>query len=311
MLCSICSATLMGIWDPAKTPRVCQIKGFLDDNSIRGFELPEDRPGHPDHLHPEHHVFGHHPSQASFEKSVQEGCLLCCLLDSRGQAYENGRTRKLDNLGYFSVLAINFKLARAPVLALFSSQSYVQQLVQELQGSVADFNLEISSSTNDGATWSLIQDHLLELDIGTQTFRLVSAAEIQAGTRYCTLTYAYQVDDVETTPSIFQQSQPLSALPQTYQDAFTVVERLGLKHLWIDHLCLIRDSQLSPDQLTIKTKDIFLNSFCGFGATNATSPSSGFFARREPEYIVPGVVDFPLDGSGNTAVLKFDRQTPR
>ncbi|CAH0057561.1 unnamed protein product [Clonostachys solani] len=331
MLCSICSTTLMGIWDPFKTPRVCQVKDFLDDHSIRGFELPEDRP---DHLHPKHHVFGHHPSQDSFEKSVQDGCFLCCLLDSKGQAYGDGKIRNLDKLGYYSVLAINFKLAKAPVFALFSSQCYIQQLVQQLEGSVADFNLRISPSTQDGATWGLIQgwldtclqshtrcnkpkdpaftpDHLLELDIDTRTFRLVAAAEIQAGTRYCTLTYAYQVDDAEITPSTIQQLQPLSILPQTYQDAFIVVEMLGLKHLWIDHLCLIQNSQLSLEQLTIKNRDIFLNSFCGIGATGATSPSSGLFAQREPQNVVPGLVDFPLDTSGNKSVLKFDYRTPQ
>ncbi|CAG9952982.1 unnamed protein product [Clonostachys rosea f. rosea IK726] len=290
MLCSICSTTLMGIWDPPKTPRVCQVKDFIDDHSIRGFELPEDRPDDPDHLHPEHHVFGHHPSQNSFEKSVQDGCFLCCLLDSKGQAYRDG--------------------------------------------SLADFNLRISPLTQDGATWGLIQgwldtclqshtrcnelkdpaftpDHLLELDIDTRTFRLVTAAEIQASTRYCTLTYAYHVDDAEIIPSTIQQLQPLSILPQTYRDAFIVVEMLGLKHLWIDYLCLIQDSQLSLGQLTIKNRDIFLNSFCGIGTTSATSPCSGLFAQREPQNIVPGLVDFPLDASGNKSVLKFDYRTPQ
>ncbi|VUC20784.1 unnamed protein product [Clonostachys rosea] len=293
MLCSICSATFTGIWDPSKYPRVCQVKDFLDDGSIRGFDLPQDSPDHLDHLHPKHHVFGNHPSQNSFEKSVQDGCFLCCLLDSKDQAYGDGKIR-----------------------------------------SVVDFNLNISPLTQDGATWGLIQgwldtclqshtrynkpedpaftpDHLLELDINTRTFRLVAAAEIQAGTRYCTFTYVYQVDDAEITPSSIQQFQPLSILPQTYQDAFIVVEMLGLKHLWIGHLCLTQDSQLSLEQLTIKNRDILLNSFCGIGATSATSPSFGLFAQREPQNIVPGLVDFPLNASGNKFVLKFDHQTPK
>ncbi|CAG9970421.1 unnamed protein product [Clonostachys byssicola] len=312
MLCSICSTTLMGIWDPSKTPRVCQVKDFLDDHSIPGFELPEDGPDDPDHIQPKHHVFGHHPSQNSFEKSVQDGCFLCCLLDSKGQAYGDGKIRDLDKLGYYSVLAINFKLANAPVFVLFSSHPSTQDSATWglIQGWL-DACLQSHTRCNEPKNPAFILDHLLELNIDSRTFRLVAAAEIKAGTRYCTLTYAYQVDDAEITRCPIQQSQPLSILPQTYQDAFTVVEMLGLKHLWIDHLCLIQDSQLSLEQLTIKNRDIFLNSFCGIGATGATSPSSGLFVHREPQDIVPGLVDFPLDASGNKSVLKFYHRTPQ
>ncbi|CAI6089423.1 unnamed protein product, partial [Clonostachys chloroleuca] len=157
--------------------------------------------------------------------------------------------------------------------------------------------LELAPQLKTSKDPAFTPDHLLELDIDTRTFRLVAAAEIQAGTRYCTLTYAYQVDDTEVTPSTIRQLQPLSILPQTYQDAFIVVEML--------------DSKLSLEQLTIKNRDIFLNSFCGIGATSATSPSSGLFAQREPQNIVPGLVDFPLDASGTKSVLKFDYRTPQ
>lgn len=40
----------------------------------------------------------------------------------------------------------------------------------------------------------------------------------------------------------FNKQMPASKLSRSFQDAFLITKRLGLKYIWIDSLCIIQDS---------------------------------------------------------------------
>ena len=71
-----------------------------------------------------------------------------------------------------------------------------------------------------------------------------------------------------------------SALPQTIQDAMIVTRRLGLRHLWVDALCIIQDSALDKDAEIAKMGEIYENAQLTISAASAERCQHGFLATR-------------------------------
>ncbi|KAK0705638.1 hypothetical protein B0H67DRAFT_467120, partial [Lasiosphaeris hirsuta] len=62
---------------------------------------------------------------------------------------------------------------------------------------------------------------------------------------HCWGTLAGRTDVFMLTRSTLAQlraPRPVASLPPTFRDAFEIVSRLGLRHLWIDRLCVVQDS---------------------------------------------------------------------
>lgn len=67
-------------------------------------------------------------------------------------------------------------------------------------------------------------------------------------------------------------------LPKTFQDALTLIRKLGLKYLWIDSLCILQDD---PEDWRIegsKMATIYANSYITIAATNSASPHDGLYS---------------------------------
>ncbi|KAK7227905.1 hypothetical protein V2G26_000075, partial [Clonostachys chloroleuca] len=260
MLCEVCSEVLQGIWDPAKTQRVCRLEDFYHGNIV-----PPNRTKPEDPNHPENYIFGHHITQESFKKSALDGCVVC----SRFRwTQQEGQDPKFAEFGikYYSIIKLDY----------FSGISIVfttvdRYMLQENLRPARNPTIDLSPNTGGNATWTLVHDwlatclqshkdcntkkdqdftppYLLRLSGTSESFRLVEAKEVDVGTRYVTLTHCYPYNNESLGISslvreglLFQQ--PLSALPQTYRDAFTIVSQLGLKHLWVDQLCVLQDDQ--------------------------------------------------------------------
>jgi hypothetical protein len=64
--------------------------------------------------------------------------------------------------------------------------------------------------------------------------------------QYATLSHRWLPKPLTTlkTSNIhdFQVQLPLELLSQAFLDAFTVTRNAGLRHIWIDSLCIIQDS---------------------------------------------------------------------
>ncbi|CAH0049022.1 unnamed protein product [Clonostachys solani] len=298
MLCNICREGLQGIWDPSKARRVCREIEF-DEKLKEDERFHQAPPSHVDDQHPTHFLFGHHPTLESYLQSVADGCVMCC--QSRHNGMEIDQEAAMAELGFYSLFAVGL-LSAYPVMSIYTPNTRFNQPLKMFDGSPHDCNLGISPSTGDAKAWSLVQSWM---DTCVQTHgRCNQATDFIPS-------YLLELDDLGGSFCLIPADQlstqsggPLSTLPLAYRDAFAVVKRLGLRHLWIDHLCILQDE---PPLSNNKIQDILSNSFCGIGATGSTLPSSGLFTKREPHLITPTAFEFPLDAKGNTTLLKFHR----
>ncbi|CAI6101077.1 unnamed protein product [Clonostachys chloroleuca] len=314
MLCEVCSEVLQGIWDPAKTQWVCRLEDFYHGNIV-----PPNRTKPEDPNHPENYIFGHHITQESFKKSALDGCVVCSRFRWTQQEGQDPKYMLQENLREFKT----------------PSLTTLVQYIDAGLGPARNPTIDLSPNTGGNATWTLVHDwlatclqshkdcntkkdqdftppYLLRLSGTSESFRLVEAKEVDVGTRYVTLTHCYPYNNESLGISslvreglLFQQ--PLSALPQTYRDAFTIVSQLGLKHLWIDQLCVLQDDQtdLSMYEDKMIRRKILSNSFCGISAAWSMSPSSGLFVNRDPDLLRPFAFPFPIDSNNTLVPFKF------
>lgn len=72
---------------------------------------------------------------------------------------------------------------------------------------------------------------------------------------------------------------PWSSLPKTFQDAISFTRALGIKHIWIDSLCIIQDSLSDWAIESSKMAEIYSNA-CGTLAATASSDGRGGLFRH-------------------------------
>jgi len=87
------------------------------------------------------------------------------------------------------------------------------------------------------------------LDVGEShalEIKLIDSGSMKG--QYVTLSHRWPVDPAlhfKTTPSTIEKRRKgikITAMPKNFQDAVTVVRKLGLRYLWIDSLCILQDS---------------------------------------------------------------------
>lgn len=134
------------------------------------------------------------------------------------------------------------------------------------------------------------------IDIGKDSsaeLRLCRGTDISPNSVYFTLSHCWGVLPPKlillhsNLQSLFE-SIDACLLPNTFQDAFSVVRKLGGRYIWIDSLCIIQDSK---DDWLIESAhmcDIYSGSNCNICATDAKEGSEGMFRSRMPLHIQQG-----------------------
>ena len=114
---------------------------------------------------------------------------------------------------------------------------------------------------------------------------------------YLALSYCWGTKKVLTTTSQNIQQHmvgiPTSDLPQTVRDAITVTQRLGIRYLWIDALCIIQDSDDDKDNEIGKMASIYKNSYLTICAARASGSEMGFLGKRDTRS-VEGAFSIPM-----------------
>ncbi|KAI3325803.1 HET-domain-containing protein [Xylariaceae sp. AK1471] len=87
-------------------------------------------------------------------------------------------------------------------------------------------------------------------------------------------------------------------LPQTFLDAFKVTERMGVKYIWIDTLCIIQDADGGKDwrQEAPKMSQYYQSSLFTISAA-VSSPARGIFDTKVPDRIPHKLVRLPYRDS--------------
>ncbi len=123
----------------------------------------------------------------------------------------------------------------------------------------------------------------ISLDKGDKyTIRLhESGGEIGS---YAALSYVWGGDQKSKTlkTNIMQYMRQIDSnkLPRTIMDAVICTQKLGLKYLWVDSLCIIQDSEEDQEKEIGRMSEIYKNAYVTISAAKATSSEEGFLEPR-------------------------------
>jgi hypothetical protein len=83
----------------------------------------------------------------------------------------------------------------------------------------------------------------------------------------------------------FKQMIPIAALSKTFRDAVSCVQRLNVRYLWIDSLCIIQDSKEDWLRQSSLMSEIYSRSLLNLAATSSSNGEGGLFRLRDPATI--------------------------
>ncbi|KAI0436362.1 heterokaryon incompatibility protein-domain-containing protein [Xylaria telfairii] len=142
------------------------------------------------------------------------------------------------------------------------------------------------------------------IDVGHQgstdwRLRVVSEDGIlPQSTPYLTLSYRWAPNPslLLLTSNIieFRRGKPIDGLPQLFKDLVVVAQRLSIRYIWIDALCIIQDSREDWEAQAPTMGMVYANSACTIAASASNSLDEGLFPARYPQNVLPGLVPCSL-----------------
>ncbi|KEY71004.1 hypothetical protein S7711_10202 [Stachybotrys chartarum IBT 7711] len=158
---------------------------------------------------------------------------------------------------------------------------------------------------------------VLELDF-TQprpTFCLMSGVDCPQDSKYCTMSHCWGTKPVNkmirlsnTSMETLSKGQPIDVLPITFREAMVIANRLGVRYLWIDRLCIFQDSDQDWNQELVTIRDIYKNTFVNIAALGAKDDEGGCFFNRNISKVAPGVVNVRFDREEKTKPFVCERE---
>jgi len=302
MLCDVCKRCLEGMHDPTVTPR------------LRATEQGEHR-SRRTLLDIEKHVFGHHRTRDSLVQSMEQQCLLCV----KFKDHEHDRIRADDDFITSFSLVVWEKEERVFLYLMWGAGGVragglTFLLPIERMQEKADMILELNDNTDGQHSRKLVDEwdqnclakhprcartgdpafwptRILEFEDGGNptTFRLVLREELQSNSRYTALSYRWGTAEnsskmclLQSTFDTIRSGLPIGCLPKTYIDAIHVTSRLGIRHMWIDALCIIQDSPEDWRSEAATMQAVYRNSYLTISAVAGAHDDSGLFYPRDP-----------------------------
>ena len=127
------------------------------------------------------------------------------------------------------------------------------------------------------------------LHLSSEAIRLCITDAPRLRVPYMTLSHCWgSAQFLKLTLETFEQLStgvPLRDLPQTFQDAVLVAQRLGAQYLWIDSLCIFQDSESDWQAQSATMSDVYRGALCNIAATASDNSRGGLFRSRNPNYI--------------------------
>ncbi|KAI0136112.1 HET-domain-containing protein [Hypoxylon sp. NC0597] len=142
--------------------------------------------------------------------------------------------------------------------------------------------LKICTETHDSCRQNLSSPPKRLLHIGVCGDDSVRLYESPDGFRepYIALSYCWGKSNVVKTESsniqLLIQGFSLKQLPAAIQDAAHVTQKLGLKYLWVDALCIIQDSKTDWEEQSAKMCSIYENAHLTIIASSSDAANVSF-----------------------------------
>lgn len=112
--------------------------------------------------------------------------------------------------------------------------------------------------------------------------------------KYLALSYCWGTGlSVKTTTANFQQMKmriQLAALPQTLQDAIFITRKLGVRHIWIDSLCIVQDDKADWAREAATMSNVYSKSLCTIAALSSSSCDDGILKGRNKLKVLPATL---------------------
>ncbi|KAI1087222.1 heterokaryon incompatibility protein-domain-containing protein [Rostrohypoxylon terebratum] len=127
------------------------------------------------------------------------------------------------------------------------------------------------------------------LDIGDPIYKgfvvLREACDsLPTDSRYVALSHCWGTARVITTTQANMEEHKhaikLESLPQTFKDALFIVQKFGLRYVWIDSLCIVQDDADDWQREAARMADVYRNAYFVLGATRGESDAQGFLGPR-------------------------------
>jgi hypothetical protein len=137
------------------------------------------------------------------------------------------------------------------------------------------------------STLEYVPTRLLDLrNITSGTWRIcVPSEDSTSVVAYATISYCWgAMPFLKLTQQLlpdFRAGQPVSQLPQVFQDAIMVTKHLGLQYIWIDALCIIQDSEEDFKNEAAKMAEVYSNTVINIIAAACQSPFESLFKARD------------------------------
>lgn len=123
------------------------------------------------------------------------------------------------------------------------------------------------------------------------TFRIIRSDSIsQPSQGYITLSHRWgSTDLIKLTTdnlSALERGLPVTILPKTFREALIAAQRLNIRHVWIDSLCIIQSGDNGADWQREATEmtNVYTNSFCNLSADYGNNETDGLIFERTPAF---------------------------
>ena len=140
---------------------------------------------------------------------------------------------------------------------------------------------------------TLLPKRVIDLGHDENSLRLYEScneSEVYAILSYCWGECSGLLKTTSTTLESFKQEILWQQLPQTIQDAMIIIQRLGLRYVWVDSLCIVQDSYKDWETEAAKMGQYYRNAYITIAASSSASAQCGILKDRmtisEPKMVL-------------------------
>ena len=152
------------------------------------------------------------------------------------------------------------------------------------------------------AITSFLPKRILDVESFPETIRLVETTSNSTG-KYVALSYCWGASGPpKTTISSLKErlsAIQVSSLPVAFTDAISLTQRLGLRYIWIDSLCIIQDSIEDWDIESAKMASIYEQAYLTIAASSSPSCDKAFLLERNGSLTIDC-----FDDNGQPSIVK-------
>ncbi|OJD29634.1 heterokaryon incompatibility protein [Diplodia corticola] len=195
-----------------------------------------------------------------------------------------------DMPGICSPAATSGKVYSGPNITSSGSPSSFAHINNLISGCIAqhpECALTLDGTLIDESQPPALPTRILDLGDPSLSSPSIRLLETQPGQRghYAALSYCWGPPSSHppTTTSANLAAHTagiaVASLPATFQDAVQATRELGLRHLWIDSLCIVQDNESDWRREAARMGPVYSRARVVLAASDAATPSSGIFRQ--------------------------------